>query len=167
MDASNPLADLRVLVIEDDTDMRLLVRAMLRRMGVERIVVAVDGVEALEKAKDAASFDIVVCDWNMPRMSGIEALKHFRARSARTRVLMMTARTDVFSVRRAQQAGAAAYLVKPFSEGQLKAKIAALAGERPLWGDVLPAAAAAMTAIPIAAAPIAAISARTAEISRR
>jgi DNA-binding response OmpR family regulator len=44
---------------------------------------------------------------------------------------MMTGRTDVFSVRRAQQAGASAYLVKPFSEGQLKAKIAALAGDRP------------------------------------
>jgi two-component system chemotaxis response regulator CheY len=131
MDAPNPFADLRILVIEDDSDLRLLVRAMLRRMGVDRVVDAVDGVEALEKVKSSPSFDIVVCDWNMPRMSGIEVLKHFRARSARSRFLMMTGRTDVFSVRRAQQAGASAYLVKPFSEGQLKAKIAALAGERP------------------------------------
>ena len=127
MDASGPLAKLSILVVDDDATMRDLVTRMLRQVGVGHVVEAADGMAAWEKLQNATAFDIVISDWNMPRMNGIEVLERVRAGNPRCGVLMMTGRTDAVSVQRALRAGAGGYLVKPFSKEQLRAKVAALA----------------------------------------
>lgn len=126
--AANPFAKLRVLVIEDDANLGALICEMLRRMGMHAIEHASDGRQALEKAA-AHPFDMVICDWNLPEVSGIEVLERLHARAPRTLVVMTSARKDLESVRRAKQGGAAAYLVKPFSEAQLRTKLTVLAHE--------------------------------------
>jgi two-component system chemotaxis response regulator CheY len=126
--APSTFAKLRVLVIEGDANLGPLICEMLRRMGMRALEHASDGREALEKAA-AHPFDIVICDWNLPDVTGIEVLERLHARAPRTLVVMTSARHDLESVRRAKQGGAAAYLVKPFSEAQLRTKLTVLAVE--------------------------------------
>jgi two-component system chemotaxis response regulator CheY len=143
MQAPARFDDLRVLVIEDDANMRPLVCEMLRRMGVATIESATNGEAAIDKVKASASFDIVVCDWNMPKVSGIEVLKFVRERMPRCLFLMTTGRTDLDSVKQAKQGGVAGYLVKPFSAAQLKEKIGLLVAARAKAAAGQTAAAAA------------------------
>jgi len=124
------MTELRVLVVEDDENMRALVCAMLRRMGVGAIESAVNGEAALQTIASSARFDLLLCDWTMPGVTGLEVLKQVREKTPYTLFVMTTGKADVDSVKQAKLAGAAGYLVKPFSAAQLKERIQALLTRR-------------------------------------
>jgi two-component system, sensor histidine kinase and response regulator len=115
---------LRVLVVDDLSVMRLLVRNNLRSMGIENVVLAANGREALEMLQKWR-FDIVVTDWNMPLMDGLELLKHIRASKTyrQVPVVLITAEGERSQVRHAIEAGVSEFLIKPFSFGAFQSKI--------------------------------------------
>ena len=127
MDEKN-LGGLSILVVDDDDDMRKLICTMLTRMNANTLVIEAHSVEvALERISTALEpFSIVICDWEMPRMSGIDLYKQVHARDPKLPFLMLTGRTDLESVVAAKKAGITGYLVKPVSPQQLRAKIAVL-----------------------------------------
>jgi DNA-binding response OmpR family regulator len=122
LDASLPFADLRVLLIDDDASLRGLVCAMLRRMGITRHTAVDTGQEGLARATNEA-FDLVICDWQLPDISGIDILKSVRLRRPDLPFLMMSGQNALHSVLQAKEAGASAYLTKPFPFGALEAKL--------------------------------------------
>jgi DNA-binding NtrC family response regulator len=127
----NP-AGLSILVVDDDEDMRKLICAMLNRMNAGILVVeAHSGGEALERLSVAREpFSIVICDWEMPGMSGIDLFKQVHASDPKLPFLMLTGRADLESVVAAKKAGIMGYLVKPVSPLQLRAKIGILLSAR-------------------------------------
>jgi DNA-binding NtrC family response regulator len=127
----NP-AGLSILVVDDDEDMRNLICAMLKRMNAGILVVeAHSGGEALERLSVAREpFSIVICDWEMPGMSGIDLFKQVHASDPKLPFLMLTGRADLESVVAAKKAGIMGYLVKPVSPLQLRAKIGILLSAR-------------------------------------
>ncbi len=127
MDGKN-LGGLSILVVDDDDNMRNLICTMIRRMNANILVIeAHSGEEALERISAALEpFNIVICDWEMPRMTGIELFKQVHARDPKLPFLMLTGRTDLESVVAAKKAGITGYLVKPVSPQQLRAKVAVL-----------------------------------------
>ncbi len=131
MDGKHP-GGLNILVVDDDDDMRKLISTMLRRMNANNLVIeAHSGEDALERISAALEpFSIVICDWEMPRMSGIDLFKQVHARDPNLPFLMLSGRTDLESVAAAKKAGITGYLVKPVSPLQLRAKIAVLVRSR-------------------------------------
>ena len=115
---------LRILVVDDLAVMRLLVRNNLRSMGIEHVALAANGREALDMLQKWR-FDIVVTDWNMPLMDGLELLKHIRASKAyrHVPVVLITAEGERSQVRNAIEAGVTEFLIKPFSFGAFQRKI--------------------------------------------
>ena len=115
---------LKVLVIEDEKEARTMMRDMLSTMGVTQIFEASDGKEGLQFLDMAFDLvDIVLCDWNMPNMTGVSPLKQFRSVDNQTPFLMITGRGDMNSVLEAKTAGVSGYILKPFSLNQLEAKL--------------------------------------------
>ena len=117
-----------ILVVEDNIRTMRLIMAVLKDMGVGQIFSASDGHEAqsfLDGAKDL--INLIICDWNMPRMSGLELLKQVRMSDPEMPFLMVTARGNVDSVVAAKKSGVSAYIVKPFSPAELEQKVVALA----------------------------------------
>jgi two-component system, chemotaxis family, chemotaxis protein CheY len=127
MQAEASLDGLNVLVVDDDEAMRMLVCRMLRRMRIENILEASGGEQALERLSAAPSgVNIVICDWNMPGMSGMDLFKQVHARTPKLPFLMLTGRADLDSVVAAKKAGVHGYIVKPISPAELKTKISFL-----------------------------------------
>ena len=127
MSAAAGVADKKILIVDDDASMRVLVRRMLSRMGVANVIEAGSGAEALQLLA-AAPVDLVVCDWNMPAMSGMELLERARALRPDLLFLMLTGRADADSQAAARQAGVAAFMVKPISAPELKIQLTHLLG---------------------------------------
>ena len=138
---STPLNNLRVLIVEDHMAMRKIVRTVIQSVGIRHIVEASDGAEALAllrgenvSSADGSSintldaFDFVVCDWAMPKMSGIELLAEIRSTPAisATPFLMLTAEGSKENIIKAIELGVTDYVVKPFPAGVLEAKIKAI-----------------------------------------
>jgi two-component system, chemotaxis family, chemotaxis protein CheY len=118
------LSWLKVLLVDDEPQVMLTVREMLRDMGVVNVHTAKDGREALEfLAAHEEKMHLVLTDWNMPRMSGIELLAQVRAADPEMAFLFLTGRADRESVMAAGEQGVNAYLKKPFSAEQLRAKL--------------------------------------------
>jgi two-component system chemotaxis response regulator CheY len=119
--------ELCVLLVEDDESMREMISRMLRRMRIGGILEAENAEEALDWiGRVPNALDLVICDWNMPGMTGIELFARLRSTAPRVPFLMLTGRADGDSLAAAQQAGIPGYIVKPTSAPELKAKIAAL-----------------------------------------
>jgi len=119
---------LRVLVVDDDADIRMIVSATLRKLPVPvDVVQAEDGVDALEKAA-AATPDLVVLDVMMPRMDGFETCRHLRGnvRTAFVPILMLTASADQNSRTKGYLIGTDDYMAKPFLPIDLTMRIARL-----------------------------------------
>ena len=116
----------RILIVDDMSVMRRLMVTLLTRMGFTRVVEATDGSDAWQKfvaaEKEAAPFQLVVSDWNMPRMKGIDLLRKIRQNpaSAQLPFVMVTAENDSASVTESASAGVTCHLAKPFAEEQLK-----------------------------------------------
>jgi len=113
----------RVLIVDDDPNLRLLAGAALKHDDFE-IHEAGDGEEGLDQFQKTAP-DIIILDLNMPKMDGIEMLKRLRAAGAQVPVLMLTAQGDAAHTQVAFDTGATDYLAKPFTPPQLSARVRA------------------------------------------
>ncbi len=115
-----------ILVVEDETDLALLIRYNLEAAGY-RAVVAPDGEEAAERLREAVP-DLILLDWMLPGLSGMELCRRWRARpeTARVPIIMLTARGEEEERIRGLSTGADDYVTKPFSIPELQARIAAL-----------------------------------------
>ena len=121
---ANDLFEIRILIVEDQPDARALLRGMLGEMGVTQIFESKDGREALTFMDAAFDFvDLIICDWNMPGMSGLDLLRQLRTVDPNLPFLMITSRGDLDSVMAAKSANVTGYIRKPFSLAQLDAKI--------------------------------------------
>jgi two-component system chemotaxis response regulator CheY len=116
--------ELKILVVDDFATMRKVVRNLLKQIGYENIVEAEDGVNAFRILK-SQKVDMVVSDWNMPNMTGLELLKAVRADEElkSTPFLMVTAEALQENVIAAIKAGVNNYIVKPFTADMLNEKI--------------------------------------------
>ena len=118
------MIDARVLLVDDQSEARALTRNMLLELGVTQIFEASDGREALNFIDSAFDFvDLVLCDWNMPKMSGVELLRQIRTVDPDMPFLMITVLGDMDSVVDAKASGVTGYIRKPFSPKQLEAKL--------------------------------------------
>jgi DNA-binding response OmpR family regulator len=122
------MSDGLVLVADDDDDILLLVTTRLRRDGFE-VIFARNGEEALTLARERRP-DVAVLDLGMPKLDGLEVLEQMRADDTLkgVRVLLLTAKAQESDVRRGYEAGADAYVRKPFSPSDLSARVRELAG---------------------------------------
>lgn len=129
------LLERRVLVADDDNDMRELIRSLLGSVGYD-IHVARNGAEALSQV-EALSPDAMILDINMPEIDGFGVLEALRGRARRRLpVLMLTARHASDDVRRAVMLGAKDYLAKPFNRDQLIARVSRLVRPPPPVADL-------------------------------
>jgi two-component system, chemotaxis family, chemotaxis protein CheY len=117
-------ANMKILVVDDFSTMRRIVRNLLKELGYTNIDEAEDGVAAMTKLK-AGSFDFVVSDINMPNMNGFELLRAMRAEPALKSipVLVVSAEAKKEDIVNAAQAGANGYIVKPFTKATLEEKL--------------------------------------------
>lgn len=121
---------INVLVVDDYKTMVRIVRNLLEQLGFRNIDEATDGPTALSLIR-SKEYGLVLSDWNMQPMTGIEILRTVRAEE-RTRELpfvMVTAEAKTENVVAARQAGASNYIIKPFTLAVLKQKLTAVLGE--------------------------------------
>ena len=115
---------LKVLVVDDMSTMRRIVKTVLKQLGYSDIMEAENGQDALTKLK-VGGFGLVVSDWNMPVMPGIELLRNVRADADLKALpfLMVTAEAQKENIIEAVQAGVSNYVVKPFTAEALQEKL--------------------------------------------
>jgi two-component system chemotaxis response regulator CheY len=118
--------NMNVLVVDDFLTMRRILKNILKQVGFKRMEEAEDGAQALDMIKNAdPTFDLIIADWNMPKMTGIELLKAIRAdpELKHLPVIMVTAEAQKSRVLEAVQAGVSNYIVKPFTAETVKGKL--------------------------------------------
>lgn len=115
---------MKILVVDDFPTMRRIIRNLLKDLGFENVDEAEDGAQGLEKLRNS-TFELVVSDWNMPNMDGLDMLKNIRQDPALAKipVLMVTAEAKKENIIAAAQAGANGYVVKPFTAATLEEKL--------------------------------------------
>jgi two-component system chemotaxis response regulator CheY len=119
---------MKCLVVDDSATMRRIVVNALKTIGVTDVVEAGDGSEGLQKCD--GSVELVITDWNMPVMGGLDFVKALRSNgpTARVPVLMVTTRSVQEDIVQAVEAGVNGYILKPFTPQVLKEKIAQITG---------------------------------------
>lgn len=117
-------AKLKILVVDDFSTMRRIVRNLLKDLGYTNVDEAEDGAVALQKL-NGSTFEFVVTDWNMPNMDGLTLLQTIRSTPTLQHlpVLMVTAEAKKENIVAAAQAGASGYIVKPFTSATLAEKL--------------------------------------------
>jgi len=117
-------SDIRVLVVDDMHAMRTILKALLRNMGIDKVVEASDGAMALEILRET-KIDIILSDWNMPRMTGIELLQEVRQdpRLKELPFVMISAEATGENIAQAIQLQVSQYLIKPITADQLEEKV--------------------------------------------
>lgn len=122
--------NMRILVVDDFLTMRRIIINLLRQLGFNNVVEAADGKQALERVHEEP-IDLIVSDWNMPNMTGIEFLKHVRADEKTKKIpfIMVTAEGKKENVIAAVHAGVSNYIVKPFNAATLKEKMVKVIGD--------------------------------------
>jgi len=121
--------NINILIVDDYKTMLRIVRNLLKQLGFENVDEATDGSAALQKLRDR-NYGLVISDWNMEPMTGLELLKEVRA-DARLKHLpfvMITAESKTENVIEAKKAGVTNYIVKPFNADTLKVKLNAVLG---------------------------------------
>ncbi len=115
---------MKILIVDDFSTMRRIIKNLLRDLGFNNTSEADDGHTALPMLQ-TGQFDFLVTDWNMPGMTGIELLKKIRAdaKIAKLPILMVTAEAKREQIIEAAQAGVNGYVIKPFTAQALKDKI--------------------------------------------
>ena len=115
---------MKILIVDDFSTMRRIIKNLLRDLGFTNTVEADDGITAIP-IRNSGSIDFLVTDWNMPGMTGIDLLRHVRAdeKLRSLPVLMVTAEAKREQIIEAAQAGVNGYVVKPFTALALKEKI--------------------------------------------
>ena len=117
----------KVLVVADSVAIRQIIKKNLKELGFSELMEAENGAAGLKKASEEP-VDLIVSDWNMPNMTGLEFLKAVRADAGLKRIafIMVTSEVDKEKIMEAVQAGVDQYLVKPFNAMQLEEKIKAI-----------------------------------------
>src|SRR5262245_42155677 len=115
---------MRALVLDDSRTVRSIIGGILKELGME-VVQAANGVEGLEQLKLNPDVELMLVDWNMPEMNGLDFIRAVRAQPAfrPARILMVTSEAEGAQVARALAAGANEYLMKPFTREVLVAKL--------------------------------------------
>jgi two-component system chemotaxis response regulator CheY len=115
---------MHVLVVDDSSTMRLILKAHLNKLGFE-VTEAANGREALICLKEMAKTDLVLVDWNMPEMDGVSFVRAVRAESAYASLtlMMVTTNTEIAHVSEALDAGANEYIMKPFTGAVIREKL--------------------------------------------
>ncbi|RME34721.1 MAG: chemotaxis protein CheY [Gammaproteobacteria bacterium] len=115
---------MKILVVDDFSTMRRIIKNLLRDLGYTNVDEADDGTTALPMLQNG-KFDFLITDWNMPGMQGIDLLKAVRADPGLKElpVLMVTAESKREQIIEAAEAGVNGYIVKPFTAQTLKEKI--------------------------------------------
>lgn len=118
---------MRVLVLDDSTVLRAILKRILEQLGFE-VFEAPDGMQGLERLRSAGVMDVALVDWNMPVMSGLEFVQQVRQDDAYASmpILMVTSETDLTHVAQALEAGANEYVMKPVSRESIQEKLAIL-----------------------------------------
>ncbi len=116
--------DIKVLIVDDSSTMRKIISRILKKMDITAILQASDGIDALNLLS-GNSVDLILLDWNMPRMNGLGLVKNLREnpRFNSTLIIMVTTEAERSSVVEAIKAGANNYLAKPFTPDALMVKI--------------------------------------------
>lgn len=116
--------DMEVLIVDDASAMRRILRGLLKELGFKHMREAENGQAALDELKNRKA-DFVISDWNMPVMNGIDLLRAIRADDAlkSTPLLMVTAEAKQESIILAVQAGVTNYIIKPFNALTLQEKL--------------------------------------------
>lgn len=119
--------DVNILLVEDNEKTRKLLSNLLGEMGIYQVFEAGDGRQAQEFLDSASDqVDLIICDWQMPRMTGIELLQQVRTVYRTMPFLMVTGNTDADSVKAARMFGVNAYIAKPFTAEQFEKKVSML-----------------------------------------
>lgn len=107
---------MRILVVDDQTSIRSLIREILRNDKITDVTEASNGLVALQRLRNSPPFDLMICDWNMPEMDGIELIQAIRsdAKLFGLRVLMLTSEQSRESVLRIAALKVQGYVLKPF-----------------------------------------------------
>ncbi len=115
---------MRILVVDDFPTMRAITKKILKDLGFKEILEAENGEEALKILK-SERIDLVISDWNMPKMDGLTLLKNIRSdpELKDTLVMMVTAEAEKQKVLEAVKLGVNGYVVKPFTPETLEEKI--------------------------------------------
>ena len=115
---------MKVLIVDDAGVMRKVITRELMDMGIQQLEIleACDGKQGYSMAV-TTELDLILMDWNMPEMLGIDAVSEIRAAGIKTPIIMVTTEAERSNIIRALQAGANNYLTKPFSKQDFQAKI--------------------------------------------
>jgi two-component system chemotaxis response regulator CheY len=115
---------MRALVIDDSRTIRVILGKWLKESGID-VLEAGNGKQGLEQMKLHPGIELILVDWNMPEMNGLDFIKAVRAQKLydRVRIMMVTSETETEQVTKALKAGANEYLMKPFSREILIAKL--------------------------------------------
>ena len=118
-----------ILIVDDYKTMLRIIRNLLKQLGFDNVDEATDGSAALQKLRDR-DFGLVISDWNMEPMSGLQLLKEVRAdvKLKQLPFIMITAESKSENVIAAKEAGVSNYVVKPFNAATLKGKLSAVLG---------------------------------------
>jgi two-component system chemotaxis response regulator CheY len=124
--------NMRVLIVDDYKSMLSILRKLLEQINFNNVEEAIDGSEALEKLKeDDAKYGLIISDWNMEPMNGIQLLREVREEDALKLIpfIMISAESKSENVIAAKDAGVSSFIVKPFNAGTLKAKMVSVLGQ--------------------------------------
>ena len=118
------LQDLIVLVVEDDTNVKMTIKYMLEEMGVKEVITFESTINTLKYLDENINkIDIILCDWNMPQKTGLELLREIRQIKPDMPFVMVTARADKESVMLAKAENITSYVSKPITFNGLQTKI--------------------------------------------
>jgi two-component system chemotaxis response regulator CheY len=122
--------NMKVLVVDDYKTMVRIIRNLLKQLNFNNVDEASDGSSALRKLRER-KFDLVISDWNMEPMTGLQLLKEVRSDDKLKHIpfIMVTAESKTENVIAAKQAGVSNYIVKPFNAATLKAKLTGILGD--------------------------------------
>ena len=121
---------MNILIVDDYKTMLRIIRNLLNQLSFSNVQEAADGVAALGKLRDG-SFGLVISDWNMEPMTGLQLLREVRADDKLKSLpfVMITAESKTENVVAAKEAGVSNYIVKPFNAETLKSKLVSVLGE--------------------------------------
>ncbi|MFN3076225.1 MAG: response regulator [Alphaproteobacteria bacterium] len=123
--------NMNILIVDDYKTMLRILRNLLKQLGFDHVEEAGDGSQALQMLRAGPSFGLVISDWNMEPMTGLQLLREVRA-DAKLKALpfiMVTAESKSENVIAAKEAGVSNYIVKPFNAATLKSKMVSVLGD--------------------------------------
>lgn len=123
--------NMNILIVDDYKTMLRIIRNLLKQLGFNNIDEATDGSAALQQLRSGQTYGLVISDWNMEPMTGLQLLREVRA-DAKLKALpfiMVTAESKSENVIAAKEAGVSNYIVKPFNAETLKSKMVSVLGD--------------------------------------